>query len=115
MFDRCTQAVARFAGSGAAIGASLGLVVGWAFAGPAFGYSDLWLTFINTAATVVTFLMMFVIQRTMNRDERAIQVKLNEILRAIEPARNDRIAIEHADGAALDAAEAEDVSHTTGS
>jgi len=70
------------------------IVVGWAATGPLFRYSDTWQLVINTATTVVTFLMVFVIQNTQNRDARAIHLKLDEIIRAIDVARNDMIDIE---------------------
>jgi low affinity Fe/Cu permease len=63
------------------------IIVIWAATGPAFGYSDTWQLVINTGTTIVTFLMVFLIQNTQNRDARAIHLKLDELLRAVEGAR----------------------------
>jgi low affinity Fe/Cu permease len=71
------------------------LIVVWALIGPYFHYSDTWQLVINTATTVVTFLMVFLIQNTQNRDARAIHLKLDEVIRAIELAHNEMIDIEH--------------------
>ena len=73
---------------------ALGLVLVWALTGPIFGYSDTWQLVINTATTVVTFLMVFLIQNTQNRDARAIHLKLDEIIRSIHHAHNEMIDIE---------------------
>jgi low affinity Fe/Cu permease len=70
------------------------LIFGWAFVGPYFHYSDTWQLVINTATTIVTFLMVFLIQNTQNRDGRAIHLKLDEIIRSIDVARNEMIDIE---------------------
>ena len=70
------------------------IIVVWGVTGPLFDFSDTWQLVINTATTVVTFLMVFVIQNTQNRDARAIHLKLDEIIRAIDVARNDMIDIE---------------------
>ena len=71
------------------------LLLVWAAAGPAFGYSDTWQLVINTATTIVTFLMVFLIQNTQNRDAQAIHLKLDELLRAIAEARNGLINLEN--------------------
>jgi low affinity Fe/Cu permease len=70
------------------------LVVVWAMTGPFFGWSDTWQLVINTLSSVVTFLMVFVIQNTQNRDTRAIQLKLDELIRVNEEARNSLISVE---------------------
>ncbi len=70
------------------------IIVAWAAVGPYFYYSDTWQLVVNTATTIVTFLMVFLIQNTQNRDARAIHLKLDEIIRAIQPARNEMINIE---------------------
>jgi len=70
------------------------LIIGWALTGPYFGYSDTWQLVVNTATTIVTFLMVFLIQNTQNRDAKAIHLKLDEIIRAIQPANNQMINIE---------------------
>ena len=79
---------------GAFIGASLACIV-WAVTGPLFNYSDTWQLVINTATTVLTFLAVFLIQNSQNRDGAAIQAKLDELLRAVSKARTQFIGIEH--------------------
>jgi low affinity Fe/Cu permease len=69
-------------------------IIFWAGSGPHFHYSDTWQLVVNTATTIVTFLMVFLIQNTQNRDARAIHLKLDEIIRAIRPADNNMINIE---------------------
>ena len=70
------------------------LIVAWAASGPFFHYSNTWQLVVNTATTVVTLLMVFLIQNSQNRDARAIHLKLDEIIRSIQPARNEMIDIE---------------------
>jgi low affinity Fe/Cu permease len=70
------------------------LIIAWAGSGPFFHYSDTWQLVVNTATTVVTFLIVFLIQNTQNRDARAIHLKLDEIIRSIERAQNEMIHIE---------------------
>jgi len=70
-------------------------IILWAATGPMFGFSDTWQLIVNTSTTIITFLMVFLIQNAQNRDAAAMQAKLDEIIRAIEPARNDYIGIEH--------------------
>src|SRR3954463_1397892 len=79
---------------GAFIGALVACII-WAVSGPIFGYSDTWQLVINTATTVLTFLAVFLIQNSQNRDGAAIQAKLDELLRALETARSQFIGIEH--------------------
>ena len=76
------------------IGATLACII-WAVSGPVFGYSDTWQLVINTATTVLTFLAVFLIQNSQNRDGAAIQAKLDELLRAVDDARGQFIGIEH--------------------
>ena len=71
------------------------LIVLWAVAGPAFGYFDTWQLGVNTATTIVTFLMVFLIQNTQNRDARAIHLKLDELLRAMKGGRTAMVALEN--------------------
>ena len=73
---------------------AIALIVGWAASGPYFHYSDTWQLVVNTATTVVTFLIVFLIQNTQNRDAKATQLKLDEIIRSINPAHNEMIDIE---------------------
>ena len=74
--------------------AAFGLIVVWALTGPIFGFSDTWQLFINTTTTIITFLMVFVIQASQNRDSKAIHLKLDEVIRAKHGARNDLIGAE---------------------
>jgi low affinity Fe/Cu permease len=86
--------VAAAAGRSAAFVLALGIVIGWMLSGPIFRYSDTWQLVINTGTTIVTFLMVFLIQNTQNRDGAAIQTKLDELIRASR-AQNAFIGIEH--------------------
>jgi low affinity Fe/Cu permease len=70
------------------------IIVIWATTGPAFGYSDTWQLIINTGTTIVTFLMVFLIQNTQNRDAKAVHLKLDELIRALGPARNKLVDLE---------------------
>jgi low affinity Fe/Cu permease len=70
------------------------IIVIWAMTGPAFGYSDTWQLIINTGTTIVTFLMVFLIQNTQNRDAKAVHLKLDELIRALGPARNKLVDLE---------------------
>lgn len=78
------------------------VVVGWALAGRWFEFSDTWQLFINTGTTILTFLMVFLIQNTQNRDAKAIHLKLDELIRASRPARNLLIDVEDMDDDELD-------------
>jgi len=71
-----------------------GAILAWALTGPLFHFSDTWQLVINTATTIITFLMVFIIQNTQNRDTRAIQLKLDELLRAVHGARTRLVALE---------------------
>jgi low affinity Fe/Cu permease len=94
MFDRITHTTTVWTGSPAAVIGSVLIVVVWALTGPIFGFSDTWQLVINTGTTILTFNMVFVIQAAQNRDGAAVQIKLDEILKAIEAADNSMIAIE---------------------
>ena len=82
------------------------IIVIWAASGPLFHFSDTWQLVINTGTTIVTFLMVFLIQNTQNRDARAINLKLNELIRAIDKARDQMIDIENLSDLELDALQA---------
>jgi len=94
MFDDLARRVERVVGTQWAFFAALATVLGWAATGPLFAFSDTWQLVINTGTTIVTFLMVFLIQATQSRDTAAIQIKLAELLRAVEGARTELGAIE---------------------
>jgi low affinity Fe/Cu permease len=81
-------------GSAWAFVIALAIIVVWAVTGPTFHYSDTWQLIINTGTTIVTFLMVFLIQNTQNRDAKAVHLKLDEIIRAIKGARNELVDLE---------------------
>tara|TARA_R110000782_G_scaffold78276_3_gene154983 strand:- start:29370 stop:29783 length:414 start_codon:yes stop_codon:yes gene_type:complete len=70
-------------------------IIIWAISGPLFGFSDTWQLVVNTSTTIITFLMVFIIQNSQNRDAAAMQAKLDELIRAVDKARNQFIGIEH--------------------
>ena len=80
-FGRFAKCTSHATGTPAAFGVALGIVVVWGLTGPLFGFSDTWQLVINTGTTIVTFLMVFLIQNTQNRDAQALQVKLDELIR----------------------------------
>lgn len=93
-FNRFSQKVTQATGSPYAFFTALLAVVIWAVLGPVFGFSDTWQLVINTGTTIITFLMVFVIQQSQNKDTVALQLKLNELLAAKKSASNRLIAIE---------------------
>jgi low affinity Fe/Cu permease len=94
-FTRFANSVARAAGRPLTFVLCCLAIIAWGMSGPMFGFSDTWQLVVNTSTTIVTFLMVFLIQNTQNRDGAAIQAKLDELLRAVSDARNDFIGIEH--------------------
>jgi low affinity Fe/Cu permease len=92
--ERFSHRATVWAGSSWAFIIALGVIVVWAVTGPVFGFSDTWQLVINTGTTIVTFLMVFLIQRTQNKDALALHLKLNEIVAALEGASNRLIDVE---------------------
>jgi len=94
-FARFAKATARASGHAVTFGFAALVILVWAATGPLFHFSDTWQLVINTGTTIVTFLMVFLIQNSQNRDGAAIQAKLDELIRAIDDARGQFIGIEH--------------------
>jgi len=94
LFARFARWVERQVGRSSTFVLAIAVVVAWATSGPAFGWSDTWQLVINTGTTIVTFLMVFVIQNTQSRDTQAMQLKLDELIRVNEMARNSLINLE---------------------
>lgn len=104
IFARRTSTVL---GSAWAFVVAILIIVVWALTGPAFHYSDTWQLIINTGTTIVTFLMVFLIQNTQNRDAKAVHLKLDELIRALGPARNKLVDLEKLSDDDLQSLEAE--------
>src|SRR5712692_10260940 len=101
-FSRVAAGIANFTGRPWAFLTAIVVILVWAITGPIFGFSDTWQLVINTGTTVVTFLMVFLIQNTQNRDSEAMQVKLDELIRAIDGAHNALLNLEELDEKELD-------------
>jgi low affinity Fe/Cu permease len=95
IFTIIANRTAAFIGRPVAFVFALLFILAWASTGPLFGYSDTWQLVVNTSTTIITFLIVFLIQNSQNRDAAAIQAKLDELIRATRAARNEFIGIEH--------------------
>ena len=106
-FHRFSHKAADLVGSPAAFLLGLVVIVTWAITGPIFHYSDTWQLVINTGTTIITFLMVFLIQNTQNRDSRAVHLKLDELIRSVQTARDEMVGLETLSDEQLDALQIE--------
>ena len=102
-FTRFAKATSRLAGRPATFAAAVFVIALWGVTGPIFGFSDAWQLTVNTLTTIITFLMVFLIQSTQNRDSEAMQVKLDEIIRALGKGRNELLDLEELEEEELEA------------
>lgn len=101
-YSNFAKTASRFCGRPKVFSIAVGIIIVWAVTGPLFGYSDTWQLVINTGTTIITFLMVFLIQNTQNRDTEAMQVKLDELIRATKGAHNTLMDLEELSEEALD-------------
>ena len=94
LFEKFANKATNFTGSSSAFTIALAIVVVWVISGPFFNYSETWQLIINTGTTIITFLMVFLIQKSQNKDSKAIQLKLNELIAASKDASNRMVDIE---------------------
>lgn len=101
-FESMSTKITYWTGSSAAFGTAFAVIIIWGITGPIFKYSDTWQLVINTGTTIITFLMVFLIQKSQNKDSKAIQLKLNELIAASRHASNRMVDIEDLTEAELD-------------
>lgn len=101
-FTQLARTISRAAGRPGAFLAAVVLILAWAVSGPFFNFSDTWQLVINTSTTIATFLMVFLIQNTQNRDTEALQLKLDELIRAVKEANNEIMDLEELDDEELE-------------
>src|SRR5689334_13806942 len=94
-FSKIAQHTSLLRCKSSTFAAACAIIIVWAATGPVFGYSDTWQLIVNTGTTIVTFLMVFLVQNTQNRDARALHLKLDELLRSVKSARNKLIDLEN--------------------
>ncbi len=102
VFTRFSRWIACHAGKPSTFALAVVVILVWAFTGPPFGFSDTWQLVINTSTTIITFLMVFLIQNTQNRDTESLQIKLDELIRSIKEARNEVLDLEQLDERDMD-------------
>lgn len=95
IFHKIASKVSKITGSPLAFVVALIVIISWGISGPIFGFSDTWQLVINTSTTIITFLMVFLIQNTQNRDAKAIHLKLDELLKGVKGARTGMVDIEN--------------------
>ena len=106
-FSAVSQSLSRWAGSPRTFYAAVALILAWSLSGPYFHYNDTWQLIINTSTTIITFLMVFLIQHTQNSDTAAMQIKLDELIRATAEANNELLDLEELDEERLEEIRAE--------
>jgi low affinity Fe/Cu permease len=107
LFRRLAHRISEIVGKSYSFLAAVAVILTWLFCGPVFHYSDTWQLVINTGTTIVTFLMVFLIQNTQNRDSHALHLKLDELIRANKQARNKLLALEELSDAEMRALQLE--------